>query len=288
MKPPPFDYAAPSELDEVVELLAEQGEDARLLAGGQSLVPMLALRLARPSFLIDLNRVSGVSGIALDGNLRIGAMARQAAILADPVVARELPVLAEAIRHIGHLQTRNRGTFGGSLCLSDPAAELPALALMLDAEFELRSRRGVRTVSAADFFTGPYSTAIEFDEVLVAANLPCVTPDTTMAIREISRRHGDFALVGAAVRLRVGADRRIADARLSWFGIAHQPIRSVVTEAALIGQAVDGLDCADVGAAAVAEIEARDDVHATAGYRSRAGARLVAAMFRDTLEGFVE
>lgn len=288
MKPPPFGYAAPRELDEVVELLAEQGEDARLLAGGQSLVPMLALRLARPSFLIDLNRVSGLSGIAADGQLRVGAMARQAAILADAKVAQDLPVLTEAIRHIGHLQTRNRGTFGGSVCLSDPAAELPALALMLDAEFELQSRRGVRKVGAADFFTGPYSTAIEPDEVLIAANLPRATPDTTMAIREISRRHGDFALVGAAVRLRVCADRRISEVRLSWFGIAHQPTRSLATETALIGQAVDGLDCADVGASAVAEIEARDDVHATADYRRRAGARLVTAMLRDALEGFVE
>ena len=202
MKPPPFTYLRPQTIDEALALLAEHGADAKILAGGQSLVPVMNFRLAAPDCLVDLNRVAGLAGIRLDeGRVVIGAMTRQAVLLGDATIAAHAPLLREAASHVGHVQTRSRGTVGGSLAHGDPAAELPMVMAALGATFVIRSAAGERRASARDFFRGALDTALEPDEILTEIALPAAAPGTRTAFREFARRHGDFAIVAAAAQL---------------------------------------------------------------------------------------
>jgi aerobic carbon-monoxide dehydrogenase medium subunit len=263
--------------------MEQHGFDATLLAGGQSLVPMLALRLARPGVLVDLNRVSELRGIAANGMLTVGAMTRQAEILSDPLIASRLPALRDVTRYVGHYQTRSRGTIGGSLSLSDPAAEYPAFALATDAEVELHSASGTRRVAMSDFIVGPYMTALEPEDIMVAVHFPLPGPNNLIAINEIYRRPGDFALVGLVARLEMDAGR-IAAARLAWLGVGSSAVRSLGTEAEMIGKTLAELDFIEVGQAATKELDLKTDLQASAQYRASTGRNLVARTLRTLSE----
>ena len=258
MKSAPFEYRRPETLDEALALLAEHGDEAKPLAGGQSLIPLLAMRLAQPALLVDLQRVPELRGVnRRDGAVRIGAMTRQAELERWP----ELPALVgAALPHIGHFQIRSRGTVGGSLAHMDPAAEWPALALLLDAELELASSRGRRMLAAAEFALGPLITALEPDELLVAVTLRGA--DGRFGFEEVERRPGDFALVGAASQ----------GGRIVAFATGARPQRLPGCEAYLAGGGWAG---DELRALAEREIEATADIHASAAYRRRVGARLV-------------
>jgi carbon-monoxide dehydrogenase medium subunit len=216
MKPAPFEYLAPDSLAAALEALAAHGGEAKLLAGGQSLIPAMNFRLAQPAVLIDLNRVSELDFVERqpDGSVRIGALTRQRRLERDPELARAAPLLAQALPHVAHPQIRNRGTFGGSLAHADPAAELPAVAVALGARLRLRSARGERWVPAEEFFLGLFTTALDPDEALVEAVLPAPPPRRGTAFLEIARRHGDYAQVGVAAWVTLAGDGRIAAARL--------------------------------------------------------------------------
>jgi carbon-monoxide dehydrogenase medium subunit len=259
VKPARFDYVAAASSDEALAAL-ENGE-AKVLAGGQSLVPMLNMRLARPSLLVDINRVPGLDGVELDGGVRIGALARQADVLVSPAAA-EVPVLAAALRQVGHPATRSRGTIGGSLAHADPAAELPAVLLALDGEIVARSTTGERTIDAEALFAGPFATALRPDELLTGVVLPRQGP-RPFGFAELSRRHGDFALAGAIVLLR--------PARLVLFGLGGAPERAPEAERALDEDA----PAAEVAELATRDLDPVDDVHADGAYRRRVAAVLV-------------
>ena len=276
MKPPPFAYECPTEVADAVALLAAHGADARPLAGGQSLVPLLNFRLARPAVLIDLNRIAALSRVAVeDGTLCIGAMARQAAVEADSAVARGWPLLTEAIGHIAHLQIRNRGTVGGSLAHNDPAAELPAVMLALDAEMTAQGTSGQRTIQAGDFFAGTMETALEPDELLTEIRVPALPEGNGWSFQETSRRQGDFALVAVAVLLWPDGDGGI-DARVVVTGTGDGPARMLEAEVILAARGTDGDACEATGDAAAQASELADDPHAPAWYRQK----LVAALTR--------
>ena len=276
MKPPPFAYECPTEVADAVALLAQHGADARPLAGGQSLVPLLNFRLARPAVLIDLNRIAALGHIAVrDGALRIGAMARQAAVEADLNVARGWPLLTEAIGHIAHPQIRNRGTIGGSLAHNDPAAELPAVMLALDAEMAAQGPGGTRTIQAQDFFAGTMETALAPDELLTEVRVPALPEGTGWAFHEAARRQGDFALVAVAVVLRPAVTGGV-DARVVATGSGDGPARMRVAEAVLSERGMASDACEAAGNAAADACEPADDPHAPAWYRKK----LVAALTR--------
>lgn len=224
MKPARFRYERISSVEHAVARLADAGNDVRILAGGQSLMPMLNMRLASPSVLLDINRVAELSGISRVGDaIRIGALTRHCEVEYSPLVATHLPLLAAAMPHVAHVAIRNRGTIGGSLALADPAAEIPACALALRATIEAVSRRGVRRIPAAQFFQGLYATALAADELLTAVEFPVARPDTRSAFLELARRHGDYALVGIAAQCawREGAPH---DLRLVFFGCGDRPV----------------------------------------------------------------
>jgi carbon-monoxide dehydrogenase medium subunit len=237
LKAPRFHYVRPESLEGVLELLAEHGEEARILAGGQSLMPTLAMRLSQPKVLIDINRIDSLKGIALrDGMVRIGALARHVEVMNSPIVAEKLPLIAEAMPHVAHVAVRNRGTFGGSIALADPSAEMPACVLALGASIVVESVRGRRSIAADDFFTGLYETAREPDELLVEVLIPPQKPDHVSVFMELSRRHGDFAIAGVACYARVAGDV-IDDARLAYFGTEVRPVLGARTMAAVNGRA---------------------------------------------------
>ena len=276
VKPAAFDYHAPTTVSDAVGLLAEHGDDAKPLAGGQSLVPMLAMRLARFEHLVDLNGVADLTGVRVDGDvLRIAAMTRQRDIGRDPLVAEHAPLLAEATPHIGHFQIRNRGTIGGSVAHADPAAEYPAVALALDASIEVTSATGNRTIPAAEFFESTFVTTLAPDELLTAVLVPRQTGRTASAFDEIARRHGDFALVGAGCSLGLDDAGRIDRASIGMMGLGSAPRRAEAAEAALIGASPDDVDAAEIGRLATADTDPTGDIHASADYRVRAGAHLV-------------
>jgi len=254
MKAAPFEYRRPESLEEALDLLAEHGEEAKPLAGGQSLIPLLAMRLAQPALLVDLERVPGLKGLR-DG--RIGAMTSQARLANEAALPG---VVKAALPHIGHFQIRTRGTVGGSLCHADPAAEWPALAVLLGAVLHVRSRRGRREVKADEFFVGPLTTSLEPDELLLEVELPAAAGGFGFA--EVERRGGDFALVGAAAQ----------GGAVVVFGTGARPQRLVGVEANL---AAGGATGPELRALAEHEIEATGDIHASAAYRRSVGAALV-------------
>jgi carbon-monoxide dehydrogenase medium subunit len=276
MKPAPFDYAAPDTVEEALALLAERGSDAKPLAGGQSLVPLLNFRLARPAVLVDLNRIPGLDGVepAAGGGLVIGAMVRHRRLERDPRVAAAAPLLAETAPFIAHPQIRNRGTVGGSLAHADPAAELPAAAVALDARLRLRSAAGERTVAARAFFVGLLATLLEPGELVVAVELPAAPPATGWAFTELARRHGDYAQAGVAVRVTLDPTGRCAEARLAFLSVGDGPIAADRAAAALAGAELgtgdDGRAAAAIAEAAEiagGEIDPVGDIHASADYK---------------------
>ena len=277
MKAASFEYHAPTTVDEVVSVLADHGGEAKPLAGGQSLVPLLALRLARFEHLVDLQNVDELARIdRTDGELAIGAMVRQSRAEHDPVVAEAAPLVAAALPHIGHFQIRNRGTIGGSIAHADPASELPAVALALGATLDVQGPGGLRSVDAGEFFESTWTTAVDDDEILVRTRFPIWSGRRGSAVEEFARRPGDFAIAGAAVSVALGEDGRIERAGIAMFGMGATPIRSVAAEAALVGSAppdAAGLD--EVGRLAAADADPADDLHATADYRTKVGAHLV-------------
>ncbi len=286
MKPAPFEYHAPETASEAVGLLSDLGEGAKLLAGGQSLVPMLALRLTVFDHLVDLRRVEGIRGIERrNGAVRIGAGTTQAAIERSDDLATAVPLLARATPLIGHFQIRNRGTIGGSLAHADPAAEYPAVALALDADLEILSASGPREVPAADFFTGLWTTAVGDDELLAAVTFPVWEGRCGFAVEEVARRHGDFALAGACVAVGLDGADRVERCAIGLFGLGPTPVRARGAEAAAAGAAVDGVVPEDLGAAATSGLdEVPADLHASADYRRRVGAVTVARAWRRAVE----
>ena len=286
MKPAPFDYHSPTTAEEAVATLAELGDTAKLIAGGQSLVPMLALRLAVFEHLVDLGRVEGLSGIGqADGAVRIGATTTQADVERSEIVAGAVPLLARATPLIGHVQIRNRGTVGGSLAHADAAAEYPAVALALDAELEVLATTGRRTVAAVDFFTGLWSTAVGDDELLTAVTFPVWGGRCGFAVREFARRHGDFAIAGAAVAVELDGDDRVRRGTVALFGLGASAQRSAPAEAALADVAVDDVDGDEIGRVATASLDSvPSDLHGSAAYRRRVGAAMVADAWRAASE----
>jgi aerobic carbon-monoxide dehydrogenase medium subunit len=285
MKPASFDYFAPATLDETLELLHEHGDEAKILAGGQSLMPLMNLRLARPKIVIDINRLSGLDGIALmdEGDLVIGALTRHRAVEKSALVREQNPLLAAAMPLIGHFQIRNRGTMGGSLVHADPAAELPALAVLLDCEFSLARKGGVRIVPAADFFLGYTATVIEPEELLTEIRFPSWRPRAIWAIDEIARRKGDFALVGAALSAELDAVANIQDVAIVVFGVGSKPQRIKSADSILKGQRVDQRVLRELGQAVAKELEPDSDIHASAEYRKEVGGVLARRVLQSAL-----
>ncbi|HEY8526660.1 MAG TPA: xanthine dehydrogenase family protein subunit M [Acidimicrobiales bacterium] len=278
MKPAPFEYHAPATAAEAAALLAELGDGAKVLAGGQSLVPMLALRLAVFDHLVDIGRVDELRGIERrNGSLWVGAGTTEAAVEASPEVAAAVPLLAKATPLIGHMQIRNRGTVGGSLAHADPAAEYPAVALALDATIEVTSPRGSRTIAAADFFDGVWSTSMEPDELLTGVSFPVWEGRCGFAVEEIARRHGDFAIAGAVVGVELDGDDRVRRCAIGLIGLGATPERPRDAEAELVGRPVGEIDAREVGRLALAGLDAIPaDLHGSAEYRQRVGAVMVA------------
>jgi aerobic carbon-monoxide dehydrogenase medium subunit len=267
MKPPPFDYHAPQSAAEALELLGRYGADARLLAGGQSLVPLLNFRLSAPAVIVDLNRAADLAYIGeANGQVRLGAMTRQRAIEFSPLVKSRLPLLAEATRWVGHLPTRTRGTIGGSLAHSDPAAEYPAVAAALDAELVIRGSAGDRVVRATEFFVGFMTTALQPGEMLVEVRMAAQPSDSGWAFEEFSRRHGDFAIVGIAAMVAVKRDR-FRSARLAACGAGPTAIRLGGAEEILEHGGVDDRYIHDAAARAAELVDPGADLHASVEYR---------------------
>jgi len=268
VKPPRFAYHDPQRVDEALGLLAEHGDDGKALAGGQSLVPLLNFRLAHPEHLIDLNRIGALAGIRReDGTLRIKAMTRQATLEASPLVNENWPLLSDALRFVAHAQIRNRGTVGGSVAHADPAAELPVAFTVLDASFHVMSARGERTIAPPDFFVTHLTTTVEPDEMLVEIEVPPVPPRTGHAFAEFARRHGDFALGGAAALVTVDEHGVCERAALGLLAAAPTPVRASEAERMLVGERIDDTLAARAGERVAAGVQPTGDIHGSAEYR---------------------
>jgi len=269
MKPPRFEYLAPTSLDEALGLLADHGDEAKVLAGGQSLVPLLNFRLVRPAYLVDLNEIPGLAYVrADDGRLAIGAMTRQRAVETADVVRERCPLLADAMPQIGHFQIRNRGTIGGSLAHADPAAELPAVVAALGGELVVRSRTGQRTLTPEQFFVAYLTTAVEPAELLVEVRLPVAPPRTGAAFMEVSRRHGDFALVGVAASVTLDEAGVCTGCAIALTGVGPTPVVAHEAARALIGAKPTTEVLEDVGRRAAAPLRPDGDLHASSEYRT--------------------
>jgi len=286
MKPAPFDYAAPREVEEVLALLAQYGDDAKILAGGQSLGPMLNLRVVRPAVLVDINAVAALARLDAGGAWTLGALVRQCELEDHPRLGAAQPLLAAAIPHIAHRPIRNRGTVGGSLAHADPAAEWGALALALDARLEIaRAGHAPRTLRAQDFFRGMLETDVAADELLASVRLPAWPPGTGFGFREFARRRGDFALAGVACRVSLDARGCCRDTRIALFGVGDRPLRGADAETALDAQLPGPVAFDAAARAAAAQIEPLDDLHASAAYRRRLVGILVREALDDALAG---
>jgi len=267
MKPPIFDYVVPASIDRAVAALADAGGDAKILAGGQSLVPMLNFRLLRPSILVDINRIPGLAFIEETADsVRIGALTRHFQVETSPVVARHFPVLSCAMTHVAHLAIRNRGTVGGSLSHADPAAELPLLAMLLDAELHIASPARKRAIAARDFFLDALTVDLGSAELVTEIVLPKLPPHTGWGFEEVARRHGDFALAAVAATLTVSGGA-IAQARLALTGVGPTPLRVPAAEDLLIGRALDAALISRSVNAVRDAITPETDLHASSDYR---------------------
>jgi carbon-monoxide dehydrogenase medium subunit len=284
VKPAPFAYHRPATLDEALALMERYGADGRVLAGGQSLVPAINMRLATPAALIDINRLPGLDGISLEPDgLVIGALARHEAVEASPLVARHAPLIAQAMPHVGHRAIRTRGTVGGSVALADPAAELPACLVALDAIVRVAGRGNRRDIPAQRFFRGIYTTDLAPGEIVTAVVVPGIQPGWRSRFDELARRHGDYALVGLAAHCRIDGGA-IKEATLAFCGVGATPVRASRAEAALSGRRHDADVVAAAGRALDADLDPPGDVHASPALRrhlarvllARAVARIVA------------
>ena len=278
MKPAPFEYHRPATAAEAVGLLAELGEGAKVLAGGQSLIAMLALRLTAFDHLVDIGRVDELRGIERrNGSLWIGAGTTTAHVEHSEEVAAAVPLLAKATPLVGHFQIRNRGTVGGSIAHADPAAEYPAVALALDATMHVLGREGERTIAASDFFDGVWSTTLSENELLTGVSFPAWSGRSGFAVEEIARRHGDFAIAGAAVGIELDGDDRVARCAIGLLGMGSRPERATRAEEDVQGRRVDEVDGRELGRLAVEDLQSvPDDLHGSAAYRRQVGAVMMA------------
>lgn len=286
MKPAPFAYHRPDSAAEAAQLLADLGDEAKLLGGGQSLVPMLALRLAFFEHLIDISRLDELKGIEHDGDtLRIGGGTTHATVGADERVAAAVPLLARVTPHIGHFQIRSRGTIGGSIAHADPAAEYPAVALALDAEIEALSPSGRRRIPAAEFFAGVWETALTPDEVLVGVRFPVWSGRCGFGVEEFARRHGDFAIAGAVAAVELDGEDRVRRCAIGLLGLSATPRRASAAESAVTGRAVAELAPEDVGDLAMAGLDdIPADLQGSADYRRRIGAAMAAQAWQAAMK----
>ncbi|WP_197375449.1 FAD binding domain-containing protein [Mycolicibacterium baixiangningiae] len=277
MKAAPFAYHRPDTVTEAVQMLTEFGEDAKILAGGQSLVPMLAMRLTHFEHLIDISRIVELTGIDLvDGQISVRAGTPHALVGMDDEVADSVPLLTLATPHIGHFQIRTRGTLGGAIAHADPAAEYAAVALALDAQIDAVSARGRREIAAADFFTGLWETSLAADEILTAVRFPVWSGRTGFAVEEFARRHGDFAIAGATIALEVDGDDRVTRCGIGLLGLGSTPLRGTDGERAVVGERISDISTDEIGRvtlAALADVPA--DLQGSASYRRRVGAAMV-------------
>lgn len=260
MKANAFEYVRAASLDDALAMLRERRGEAKILAGGQSLIPAMNMRLAMPSVLVDLSRLTCLRGIQFaDGVLRIGAMARHVDLLKSPLIAEHAPLITRAMPHVAHPAIRNRGTFGGSLCMADPAAELPACMLALDARLNIQRTSGARTVAAKEFFQGIYTTCLAEDEVLVSVDVPGVVPGTLSFFDEASRRKGDYAMAGLAAKASLQKGR-LQDSRLVFFAVSDKAVASPAAEAVLNGASIPAIDADAVCRAIATDIEPLGDL----------------------------
>lgn len=282
MKPPRFLYSAPHTLDEALHLLEHYGPDTKVLAGGQSLLPLLNMRLAGPMYLLDINAICTLNYIeARDNYLAIGAATRQRQIERSALVQQKYPLLVDGVQHIGHIQIRNRGTIGGSIAHADPAAELPALLTCLNGEIVVRSSSSKRSIKAEEFFTGYLSTTLEPHELLTEIRFPWLSPHAGWAFLEFARRSGDYALAGAAAVVTPSEDDRCAAAQIGYLGISGAPVRASAVENILVGTRLDD-ETLSAAADAAAHMVSDDlaDVHATTEYRRSLTAELTKRVLR--------
>jgi carbon-monoxide dehydrogenase medium subunit len=267
MKLPPFDYACPTTLPEAIELLASH-DDAKAIAGGQSLVPMLAFRLAQPSLLVDLRKLADLRGIRIsDAGVTLGAMVRWRDIEDDERLETAHPLLKAAISHVAHYQIRNRGTVGGSIAHADPAAEMPGIAMTCDAEIAVVGKSGAHVIQAADFFQGALTTALTTDEIIVEIRLPAWPAGRRWGFQEFARRRGDFAMAAAAVFYDQDERGKARNAHVGVIGVGDRPLRLTAVEDLLNGESIDEATIAKADAATSAAVEPQDDIHASAAYR---------------------
>ena len=282
MKPAPFEYIAPESVEQAVAALVQYGDEAKILAGGQSLMPLLNMRLTTPSVVVDINRLDALNYIRQEGEcLHIGALTRQYRLERDARIRQAVPVLAAATRLIGHPPIRYAGTIGGSLAHADPAAELPAVICAVEAELTVVGPSGARAIPAADFFQGPLSADIRPDELLTAIRIP-IRQNVVWGVREYTRRAGDFALAGAIVLAEMAADRW-ANGRVVLFGVEDRPLRVAQAEGVLTQQALSDDQADAVAAAAVAGLDCQADLHASAGYRKQLARVMVKRAYLDAV-----
>jgi carbon-monoxide dehydrogenase medium subunit len=268
MKLPAFEYACPATLAEAVALLAGRDGDAKVLAGGQSLVPMMAFRVASPSLLVDLRKLPGLNEIKItDAGVRFGAMVRWRDILDDARLATAFPLLVAAVRHVAHYQIRNRGTVGGSIAHADPAAEMPGIVVACDAEIAVTGKAGTRTIAAKDFFVSALTTALKADEIITEIRFPAWPAGRRCGFEEFALRRGDFAIAAAAVFYDTDAGGRAANAHVGVIGVGDRPARLPSVEAVLNGARIDAEVIAKAAAATSAAVTPQDDIHASAAYR---------------------
>jgi CO/xanthine dehydrogenase FAD-binding subunit len=282
MKPAPFKYVKASSLAQALSLKAEHGDDARFLAGGQSLIPAMNFRLARPSVLIDINGLSELAGCsgADGGQVRLGALTRYRALERDGDFLKACPLFADALPHIAHPQIRNRGTVGGNLSHADPASELPAVAVAMGARLHLQSASGEREVDARDFFVGLLTTDVQPDEMLVDISLPVLEPRSGACFMEVARRRGDFALAGVAAIVTLDVERRCSEVRLGLCGVGETPVDASGAAEALIGETFSDKAVEVVAAAVQRMIEPAGNVHATADYQRHVAGVLTSRALR--------
>jgi len=269
MKPAPFRYFAPRTVDEAISLLHEHGDEAKVLAGGQSLVPLMNFRFATPSVLIDVNRVDGLGDVRTGEVLQIGATVRQLQAENSPAIAQAVPVIRQALRYVGHAATRSRGTIGGSLAHADPAAELPAVLVALDGDVSVRSTRGERLVPARALFAGLFTTSLEPDELITAIRFPALPGHS--AVYEVARRRGDFAIAGAIALLTPSSEGTISQARIALFGVGPTPARACAAEEFLIGRRCEDMTAISEAARIATEpLQPFDDSQIPGSYRKLA------------------
>jgi carbon-monoxide dehydrogenase medium subunit len=287
MKAPAFDYVRAKSLPEALGLLRRHGDEAKVIAGGQSLVPALNLRLLSPRLLVDIGALPELKGVATDGaRLRIGALTRHAELMASPLAAEGAPLIARAVRHVAHPAVRNRGTVGGNLAHADPATELPACMLALRAEIVVAGAEGERRIKAEEFFTGLYETALAADEILLAVEVPAIRPDERCAFLELARRRGDYALVGLAAQGTV-RDGALSDLRLAYFGVGAKPTLAAAAAARLSGPVTEATLAAAQGALAQ-DLDPQDDIQASAATRMHLSGVLLRRAVHELVPGLAE